>query len=165
MITSFDSFNKIIKSSKIKQKKESYLFIEQSYFDNDRAQLFIIIQPIHTTITKFSGRLDTVSQLESKGLSDENIMPLYATNRNLSLKLVWYNSRIKLKYKGSCLKQNKGTFSPENVVTLFIVYELNTWLGDLSFDFAFKNCLFISVKLTKIPDPNKYFLLKIWNWI
>ena len=92
-------------------------------------------------------------------------MPLYTTSRNLSPKLVWYNSRIKLKCKESCLKQNKGTFSPENVVTLFIVYELNTWLEDLSFDFTFKNCLFISVKLTKIPDPNNKFLLKIWNWI
>lgn len=92
-------------------------------------------------------------------------MPLYTTSRNLSPKLVWYNSRVKLKCKESCLKQNKGTFSPENVVTLFIVYELNTWLEDLSFDFTFKNCLFISVKLTKIPDPNNKFLLKIWNWI
>ena len=56
------SFNERIKSSKTKQKNELYLFIDQSYFDNDRAQLFIIIQPIHTTITNFSGLLDTVSQ-------------------------------------------------------------------------------------------------------
>ena len=32
------------------------------------------------------------------------------------------NSWIRLKFKGSCLKQDKATFTPSNLVNLFIVY-------------------------------------------
>ena len=38
-----------------------HLFIGQSYFDNNGAQLSLIFQPIYKTIT-FSGRKDTVSK-------------------------------------------------------------------------------------------------------
>ena len=37
----------------------------------------------------------------------------------------WYNSRINVEFKGSCLKQDKITFTPRNVVNAFIVYEDN----------------------------------------
>ena len=38
------------------------------------------------------------------------------------------NPRIRLKYKGSCLKQeDKAHFTPKNMVNLFIVYELDKW--------------------------------------
>ena len=90
-------------------------------------------------------------------MSNEKFMPPYTTNKSLSPKLVWYNSRIKLKFKGSCLKQDKASFTPKNVVSLFIVYELdNTWPRDLNTDFTLKNCLFGSLKLTKNADSDKY---------
>ena len=61
----------------------------------------------------------------------EKIMPPYTTSKSFSPKLVWYNSRIKLKFKGSCLKQDKVTFTSKKLVNLFIAYELdntcNTW--------------------------------------
>ena len=53
------------------------------------------------------------------------------------------NSRIRLKIKASCLKQkDKVFFTRKNVVTLFMVYELDTWSRDLEIDFALKDCLF-----------------------
>ena len=66
------------------------------------------------------------------------------------------NSRIRLEFKGSCLKQDRTTFIPNNVVNLFIVYELDTWSRDLNTDFSLKDCLFGSVKVTKNDDPDKY---------
>ena len=67
------------------------------------------------------------------------------------------NSNVRLKFKGSYLKQeDKATFTPKNVVNLFIVYELDTWLRDLKTDFTLKHCLLGSVKLTKNADPGKY---------
>ena len=67
------------------------------------------------------------------------------------------NSRIRLKVKGSCLRQeHKATFTPNNVINLFIVYELDTWSRDYNIDFTMKNCLFGSKKLTKNFDPDKY---------
>ena len=53
------------------------------------------------------------------------------------------NSRIRLKIKASCLKQkDKVFFTRKNVVTLFMVYELDTWSRDLEINFALKDCLF-----------------------
>ena len=79
------------------------------------------------------------------------------TSTSLSPKLAWYNSRIKLKFKGSCLKQeDKAAFAVKNVVNLFIVYELDTWSQDLNTEFTLKSCLFGAVKLTKNADTDKY---------
>ena len=47
------------------------------------------------------------------------------------------NSKIRLKFKGSRLKQeDKTAYTPKHVVNLFIVYELDTWSRDLNTDFA-----------------------------
>ena len=37
------------------QTQDSSIFIFQSYFNNDGTQLYLIFQPIYTTITTFSG--------------------------------------------------------------------------------------------------------------
>ena len=51
-------------------------------------------------------------------------------------------SRIRLKFKGSCLKQeDKVAFAPKNVVNLFIVNELDTFSRDFNTDFPLKDCL------------------------
>ena len=92
------------------------LFIGQSYIDNDGAPLILIFQPIYETITTFSGLWDTISELESKGLSNETSIPTYTKSKSLSPKLVWCNSKIELKFKGICLKQDKETFTPKNVI-------------------------------------------------
>ena len=63
------------------------------------------------------------------------------------------NSKIRLKFKGSCTKlEDKAAYTPYNVVNLFVVYELDTWSQDLSTDFTLKNCLFGAVKLAKNAD-------------
>ena len=90
---------------KKQQTFDSSIFINQSYFNNDGAQLFLIFQPNYKIIATFSGLLDTVSEWESKGLLNENIKPAYIVNENRSPKLIWINNtRIKLEFKGNCLK-------------------------------------------------------------
>ena len=51
------------------------------------------------------------------------------------------NSRIRVEFKKSCLKKDKVTFTPRNVVELFIVYELDTWSKDLNADFTLQDSL------------------------
>ena len=41
-------------------------------------------------------------------------------NNDLSAKLEWYNSNMRVEFKESSLKQNRVTFAPRNVVYLFI---------------------------------------------
>ena len=74
-------------------------FVGQSYFNNDGAQLYLNFQPIYKTITTFSVLSDTISEWESKGLSNEKYKPPYVANKNLSPKLAWYNYKIKLKFE------------------------------------------------------------------
>ena len=92
----------------------------------------------------------TISHLESKGLSDKIIMRPYTTSNICYPKLVWDNSGIKLKFKWSCLKQDKATFTSKNEGNLFLVRELDTWSRDLSTEFALKNCFFRSTRVTKM---------------
>ena len=57
------------------QTFDSSLFIGQSYFGNDGSQNFLIFQPIYKTYTTFAGLPNTITELESKRLSNENITP------------------------------------------------------------------------------------------
>ena len=66
------------------------------------------------------------------------------------------NSRIILKFKENCLKQDKAPSTPNNVVNLYIAYELNIWSQNLNDKFTLKYCLFGNVKITKDVDPDKY---------
>ena len=68
------------------QTFDSSLFIGQSYFNNDGAQLYLIFHPIYKSITTFSGLPDTISEWESKGLSNKTFQPPYTENESLSPK-------------------------------------------------------------------------------
>ena len=39
---------------------------------------------------------------------------------------------------------------------MLIVYELETWSGNLDFNFTLNDCLFEGAKLAKNADPDKY---------
>ena len=53
-------------------------------------------------------------------------------------------------------KQVKATFSPKNVVNMFIVCRSDAWSRDLNTKFTLGNCLFGTVKLTKNTDSDTY---------
>ena len=89
-------------------------------------------------------------------MSNEKIRPPTTSNNIRSPKLKWHNSRIRVEFKGSCVKQVKVTFTPNNVVNLFIVYELDRWSKDLNADLTLKDFLFGAVKFTKNAVPDKY---------
>ena len=83
---------------------------------------------------------EKIVEEESKGLSNEKIRPYITADHSLSQKLMWMNnSRIEVRFKGSYVKQHKLTFTPRNVVNLFIVYEWDTWSQDLNADFTVKD--------------------------
>ena len=82
-------------------------------------------------------------------MSNEKISLDFTENHSLSSILIWlHNSRIRERIKKSCLKQDKVTFTPKDLVNLLIVYELDRWSQDLKDSFTLKDCLFGAVKLT-----------------
>ena len=55
-----------------------------------------------------AGLPDTIVEWESKGVSNEKIKPPITANHSLSLKLTWINnSKIRVIFTGSCLKQDR----------------------------------------------------------
>ena len=70
-VTSNKTKNLVVENEfKKVQTFDSSLFTGQNYFNNDVAQLYLIFKPIYKTIITFSGLPHTISELESKGLSN-----------------------------------------------------------------------------------------------
>ena len=93
---------------------------------------------------------------KSKGLSDENITPTTSDYRH-SLQLSYYVTKTRVKFDGSCLKQDKVTFNHGKVVSIYIVYEI-TKVVDLSGNNCptIENTFSGAVTLTKNADIDKY---------
>ena len=94
-----------------------------------------------------------VSSWESKGLSNEKISTVITPSYNRAPSLAYDNIRIKLKYIGSLLKQNKITYNHRPIVNIYIVYRLSP---SITSDITLENCLFGAVKITKILKINTY---------
>ena len=80
---------------------------------------------------------------------------------NLLLHLIivflhYLGNKIRLKFRGSCLKQNKLTYNHRKIVNIYIVYELGA-SSSLNTDSTLKNSLFGAVELTKNADIDNYW--------
>ena len=62
---------------------------------------------------------------KSKGLSDERINCITVSNYSITPKLSYYGSKIRLKFNGSCLKQDKFTYSNGTIAKIYIFYEIS----------------------------------------
>ena len=85
--------------------------------------------------------------MECKGFSNEKFKPPYRANKSLSPKPLWNKSRLRLRFEGSCLKQ-------EDTAPFTLNHLVNS--QDLIADFTLKDCLFGSVEIIKTVDPDKY---------
>ena len=91
----------------------------------------------------------------SKGISNESIKPHATSNNSLNPRLSYNDTKIKVQFTGSCLKQPKFTFTHKKVVNIYIVCELGASSSHSS-DPIIKNCLFGANTLTKNADIEKY---------
>ena len=92
---------------------------------------------------------DYVSSWQSKGLSAETIKLPTTSDNSLTPTISYhYAAKIRVKFTGSCLKQDKVMFNHGKVVNIYIVYELGASSSNDS-DPILKNCLFDAVTLTK----------------
>ena len=96
-----------------------------------------------------------ISSWKSKGLSDESIKPPTTSDNSLSPLIDYFGNKIRLKFKGDCLKQDKVTYTHRKTVNIYIVYELGA-SSSFNDDPTLKNSLFGTVKLTKNADIDKY---------
>ena len=57
---------------------------------------------------------------KSKGFFDEKIDSITASNYCISPKLSYYSTKIRVNFKGSCLKQDKITYNDRKIVNIYI---------------------------------------------
>ena len=79
-------------------------------------------------------------------MSNEEISSITTSNYNQAASLAYDNVRIKLKFVGDLLKQDKITYNHGPIVNIYIVYRLSPSITSY---FTLENCLFVAVKLTK----------------
>ena len=86
-----------------------------------------------------------ISSWTSKGLSNESIKPPSTPNNFLTPSLSYLGSKIKAKSIGSCLKQNKVTYTHKKIVNTYIVSEINKKDSTIITDPALENCLLVQL--------------------
>ena len=90
---------------------------------------------------------DYILSWKSKGLSDENITPS-APHNFLNPSLNYLGTKARVRFSGSCLKQDKITYTHGKIMNIYIVYEINK-NDNTSSDPTLENCLLGAVSLAK----------------
>ena len=93
---------------------------------------------------------------KSKGLSAESITPPHVPNNFLNPSLNYLDAKIRVRFSGSCLKQDKSTYTHGKIVNIYMVYEINKKGSTTISDPTLENCLFGAVTLTKNVNIDKY---------
>ena len=88
---------------------------------------------------------------KSRGLSDEKINSNTASNHIITPDLSYYGTKTRVKFSGSCLKQDKATYNHGTIVNIYIMYDISKNYNISSYP-ALENCLFGAVSLTKHID-------------
>ena len=89
-------------------------------------------------------------------MSNESITPPSAPNNFLSPSLNYLGVKIRVKFNGSCFKQDKITYTHGKIVNIYIVYEINKKDNTITSDPTLENCLFGAVTLSKNFNIDRY---------
>ena len=98
---------------------------------------------------------DYISERKSKGLPDESIRSLSAPNNFLNPSLNCLVVKTRERFNGSCLKQDKITYTHGKIANIYVVYEVHK-SNNASNDPTLENCFLGAVILTENADIDKY---------
>ena len=103
----------------------SYYRGKQYFDERSGKQNYLVFLPMgkYFKLTSVVGVIDRVLSWQSKGLSNESIKPHTTSNNGLNPRLSYNDTKIKVQFTGSCLKQRKFKFTHEKVVNIYTVYE------------------------------------------
>ena len=141
-----------------KQKTfDSSYFRGKNYFEEDGMQNYLVFQPIYRYFKWIFGlgSGNYIYYWKTKGLSDERINSIKTPDYGITPKWNYYGTKTRVEFNGSCLKQDKITYTHEKIVNIYIAYKIYSDLSNDSYS-TLQNALFGAVKLTKNADINKY---------
>ena len=146
---------------RLKQKEHTVHDLERyasylrgkNFFGHDGTQNYLVFQLMCEHLKRIIATVNNISAIyvysyTSNGLSNEQIKAPNTSTNNDQAPILEYDGReISLKFSGDLLKQISVTNDHGPKVNIFIVYKLNS--HTINTDFALKDCLFGSVKITK----------------
>ena len=88
-------------------------------------------------------------------MPDERINSITASNYSFTSFLGYYDTKTRVEFSGSCLKQDKAIFNHGKIVNIYIAYEISKGIN-ISDYLTLENCLFGAVSLTKNADIDRY---------
>ena len=88
-------------------------------------------------------------------MSDERLNSNIGSNYTITPELNFYGTKTRVEFNGSCLKQDKVTYSHGTIVNIHIVYEISKNYNISTYP-TLENCLSGAVILTKNADIDQY---------
>ena len=136
---------------------DSGYFIIKSHFEEDGTKNYLVFQPMYINFKRIVGVGigNYIYYWKFKRLSNERMNSITTSNCSITPNLDYYGTKTRVKFNGSCLKQNKVTFNHRKVVNIYLFYEVGA-SGFNDNDPTLKNSLFGAVRLTENPDIDKY---------
>ena len=128
---------------KEQQKFDSCYFRGESHFGEDGAQNYLVLHPMYRYFKRIAvvGSGNYIDFWKSKGLSDERINSITASNYSITPELSHYGTKTRVQFSGSCLKQDKATHNHGKIVNIYTVYEISKNYNISSYP-TLENCLF-----------------------
>ena len=98
-------------------------FISKNDFEEDRTQNYLVFEPMYKyfKIIAGVGNGRYIYYWQSKGLSDERIDSITASNYSVTPFLEYHGTKTRVEFSGSCLKQDKATFNHEKIVNIYVM--------------------------------------------
>ena len=104
-------------------KKENFkrlIWVTLMVKGNNRTQNYLILQPVSNKLRVPTGDTGKIISWKSKRFLDASINPHIKPGKSFAPKLkLIQNSKISGEFRASCLRQDKVTFTNENVVNFF----------------------------------------------
>ena len=104
---------------------------------------------------KTIGNTERITSWNSKRSSDEIIRPSTTSDNSLALSLNYIGNKTRLKFIGSCLKQDKIPFTHGQTINTYILYEISVPTCRYDGYSTLESCLFGGVKLIKNATISK----------
>ena len=89
-------------------------------------------------------------------MSDESINTPCTCNNSFSPGLSYVGNKVRVKFDGSCIKQDEITFNNGTIMNIYIFYEINVWDRGYVDNSTLEKSLFVVVKLVKNVNTDKY---------
>ena len=95
-------------------------FIGKSHFEDDGTQNYLVFQIVNKYF-RLIANADYISSWESKGLYAETIKPPFTSDNSFTPGVSYYDTKTRVKFTESCLKQPKISCTHGTIVNIYIV--------------------------------------------